>query len=121
MRPIGLERREPIDLAPFVHDVPQVQPRAGLEVARIEAAFEQEDGAAPAEVAQLLGLADVEQGEAVGALQGLEDVGDAVAVRVGLDHGPDARPGGGAARDLEIGREGVAMHERFDRPRHEPF
>ena len=41
-----------------------------------------------------------------------------MAVRVGLDDGPDARTGGGLARDLEIGGEGVAMNDRFDRPRH---
>jgi hypothetical protein len=98
--------------------VPQVQARAGLEVAPIEAAFEEEDRAAPAEAAQRLGLGDVEQREAVGTLQRGEGVGDAVAVGVGLDHGPDARARRGLARDLEIGGEGVAMNDRFDRPRH---
>ncbi len=101
-----------------VDDVPEVQARARLEVARVEAAFEQQDRAAPAELAQQLGLGDVEQREAVGALQRREDVGDAVAVGVGLDDRPDARAGRGAARDLEIGGEGVAMDQRFDRPRH---
>ena len=50
-----------------LHDVPQLQARAGLEVAPLEAAFEQQDRAAPAEVAHALGLGDVEQREAVGA------------------------------------------------------
>ena len=118
MRPVGLERGEAIDLAGLVNDVPQVQARARLEVAGVEAAFEQEDRAAPAEPAQQLGLGDVEQRETVGALQRREHVGDAVAVGVGLDHRPDARARRGVARDLEIGREGVAMNDRFDRPRH---
>ncbi len=69
VRPVGLERGEPVDLARLVDDVPQVQARAGLEVAPVEAAFEEKDRAAPAEIAQPLGLGDVEQREAVGALQ----------------------------------------------------
>jgi hypothetical protein len=118
VRPVGLERGEAIDLARLVNDVPQVQARAGLEIASVEAAFEEKDRAAPAEVAQQLGLGDVEQREAVGALQRRKCVGDAVAVGIGLDHRPDARAGRGLARDLEIGGKGVAMNDRFDRPRH---
>jgi CBS domain-containing protein len=60
----------------------------------------------------------VEQRETVGALQRGERVGDAMAIGIGLDHRPDARARRGLARDFEIGGEGVAMNDRFDRPRH---
>jgi hypothetical protein len=50
--------------------VPQVQARAQLQVARLEHAFQQQDGAAPVQRAQALGLGQVEQRKAVGAAQG---------------------------------------------------
>ena len=98
--------------------MPELQARARLEIAGVEAAFEQEDRAAPAELAHALGFGDVEQRETVGTTQRGKDIGDAVTVGVGLDHGPDLGTGRGAARDLEVGGEGVEMDERFNRPRH---
>ncbi len=118
LRPAGLERREQIDLGTAMDDVPEMQSGAGLEIAAIERAFEQQDRAAPAELAQQHSFGDVEQGEAVGALQRGIDIGDAVTVGVGLDDGPDLGAGSGRASDGEVGGEGVAMNQRFDRPRH---
>ena len=69
VRRVRLVRREHVDLRCMVHGVPQVQARADLEVARLEAAFEQQDRPAPAERAQPFGLVQVEQRKAVGALQ----------------------------------------------------
>ncbi len=65
----GLVRRQPVDLRLVVHRVPQVQARAQLEVARLEAAFEQQHRAAPAQRAHALGFGEVEQRKAVGAAQ----------------------------------------------------
>ena len=45
----GLVRGQPVDLRLAVHRVPQVQARAQLEVARLEAALEQQHRAAPAQ------------------------------------------------------------------------
>jgi hypothetical protein len=52
-----------------VHRVPQVQARAQLQVARLEAAFQQQDRPAPAQRAHAFGLGQVEQRKAVGAAQ----------------------------------------------------
>ena len=93
---VGLVRGQPVDLLVAVHHVPQVQARAQLQVARLEAALEQQHRAAPAERAHALGLGQVEQREAVGAAQAVEDALDAVAVGVGLDHRPDPGVGRGA-------------------------
>ncbi len=69
VRLVRLVRGQPVDLLVAVHHMPEVQARAQLEVARLEAALEQQDGAAPAQRAQPLGLGQVEQREAVGRAQ----------------------------------------------------
>ncbi len=97
MRPGGLVGGEPVDLLVAVHHVPEVEPRAGLEVARLEAAFEQEDRAAPAERTDPFGLGQVEQCESVGTLQARVGALDAMPVGVGLDHRPDLGIGGAFA------------------------
>ena len=121
VRPVGLQRREQVDLRRAVHDMPEIQARTRFEIASVEAAFEQQDRAAPAELAHALGFGEVEKGEAVGATERGEDVGDAVSVGIGLDDGPDPRAGSRAPGDVEIGGQGVEVDERFDRPRHAPI
>ena len=74
-----------------MHGVPHIQARAQLQVARLEHAFQQQQRAAPAQGAQALGFGQVEQGKAIGCAQGVEHALDAMAVGIGLDHGPHAR------------------------------
>ena len=93
MRLVRLVRSEPVDLLGAVHHVPQVQARAQLQIARLEHAFEQQDGAAPAQSAHTFGLGQVQQREAVGAAQAVEGAFDAVAVGICLDHRPHPRIG----------------------------
>ncbi len=113
-----LVRGQPVDLRLVVDGVPEIETRAGVEVAGIEAALEEQDRAAPAELAQQGRFLRIEQGEPVGALQAGVHVADAVAVGVGLDDRPDLGAAGGAASHREVGREGLRMDERFDRSRH---
>ncbi|MCY1241562.1 hypothetical protein D9M72_544700 [compost metagenome] len=78
------------------------------DVLRLEKAFQQQDGALPAQVAQQHGFVQVQQAEAVGAAQRGKDAADAVAVGIGLDHGPDARVRRAAADDVQvIGQRGL--------------
>ena len=69
VRHLRLVRGQHVDLLVAVHGVPQAQARAQLQVARLEHAFQQQDGAAPAQRAHPLGLGQVQQREAVGAAQ----------------------------------------------------
>ena len=118
LRPVGLVRGQPIDLRRMVDRVPELQARAGVEVAWREAAFEQQHRAAPAERANPFCLLDVEQGEAVGPLQCGVDIADTVAIRVRLDDSPHLRAGCGAPGGGQVGGEGIEVDERFDRPWH---
>ena len=118
MRVLGLVRGQPIDLRFAVHRVPQVQPRAQLEIARLEAAFEQQHRTAPAEGPHALGFGEVEQRKTVGRAQRVEHALDAVAVGIGLDHGPDARARRQAARARQVVRQRIAVDQGFDRTRH---
>ena len=81
MRPVGLVRGQHVDLGRVVHRVPEVEARTGLEIARSEAAFEQQHRPAPAERADLLGLGEIEQREASAPSIG-EGAGDAVPVGI---------------------------------------
>ena len=106
MRLVRLVRRQPVDLLLAVHHMPEVQARAGLEVARLEAAFEQQDRAAPVERAQPLGLGQVEQREAVGGAQRRKDALDAMPIGIGFDHGPQPGVGRGAPQSFEVVAQG---------------
>ena len=97
-----------------MHRVPQAQARAQLQVALLEAAFQHQDGAAPAERADALRLVEIQQREAVGASQAIERSLDAVAVGIGLDDGPDAGVGRGLAGAPEVVGEGVDVDQGFD-------
>ena len=118
MRLLGLVRGEHVDLRLVVHRVPQVQARAGFEIARLEAAFEQQHRAAPAEGANSLGFGQVEQRETVGALQTGVGALDAVAVGIGLDDGPDLRTRRRGAGALQVVRQRVGVDQGFDGARH---
>ena len=121
VRLVRLVLGEPVDLLLAVHHVPQVQARAQLQVARLEHAFEQQDGAAPVERAQRRSLGQVEQGKTVGRAQRVEGPLDAVAVGVGLDHRPDSRVGRLRARAGQVVAQGIGMDQRFDRTGHRPI
>jgi hypothetical protein len=89
VRHLRLVGGQHVDLLVAMHCVPQAQARAQLQVPRLEHAFEQKDGPAPAQVAHALGLGQVQERKAVGAAQAFVCALDAMAVRIGLDHGPD--------------------------------
>ncbi|OIQ71446.1 hypothetical protein GALL_469380 [mine drainage metagenome] len=88
VRAAAAVHRQPVDLFAAMHHVPEVEPLAQRQILRTETAFEQENGSAPAQRAQRLGLGQVEQGEAVGAAQRAIHPGDAVAVGIGLHRSP---------------------------------
>ena len=110
MRQLGLVRRQHVDLLAAVNGVPQVQSRAQLQIARLKAAFEQQDRPAPAQGAHTLGLGQVEQGKAVGGAQGLKHPLDAMTVGVGLDHRPDL----GITGEVTHARQVVAQVRSVD-------
>src|SRR5436853_489585 len=90
-RTAASEPKRSVDLLVAMHRVPQAQARTQLQVARLEHAFEQEDGTAPAQRAHAFGLLQVQQREAVGAADRFEHAVDAVAIGIGLDDGPYLR------------------------------
>ena len=102
---MGLVRRQHVDLLVAMHRVPQTQARTQLQVARLEHAFEQQDGTAPAQRAHQLGLVQVQQCKTVGRKQAREYPRDAVAIRIGLDHRPDP----GVRRGLAYTRKVMAQ------------
>ncbi len=114
MRRVGLVLGEPVDLLLAVHRVPQVQPRAQLEVALLEAAFQHQDRPAPAERADALRLVEIEQREAVRSSETIERPFYSVPVGIGLDDGPDARIRSGFAGSSDVVREGVDVDQGFD-------
>lgn len=105
----GLVGGEHVDLLVAMHGVPEVQPRAQLQVSGVENAFQQQHRAAPAEGAHALGLGQIEQREAVGAAQSFIDPLDAMAIGICLDDGPDAGFEGRAARPVEVVTQGVGV------------
>ena len=119
VRLVRLVRGQPVDLLVAVHDMPEVQPRAQLEVARLEAAFQQQHRAAPAQVAHPLRLVEVEHRQAVGTEQARPDALDAVPVGVGLDDRPQPGVGCAPACAGQVAGEGVGMDEGFDRTGHD--
>ena len=114
MRLLRLVGGQPVDLLGAVHDVPQTEARAGLEVTRLEAALEQQHRAAPAERTDALRLVEVEQGKTVRPLQAGKGTLDAVAVGVGLDDGPDPRIRRLLAGTPQVVRECVRVDQGFD-------
>jgi len=85
-----------------MHRVPELEPRAQLQVARLEHALQQQDGAAPVQRAQPLGLGQVQQREAICRPQAGVGALDAVAVGIGLDDGPDTGIGRLRAGTAEV-------------------
>ena len=59
-----------------------------VDIRRTEKAFQQQDGPRPTEFTQLNRFFEVEKTEAVGCAQSGERSRHAVAIRIGLDHGP---------------------------------
>ena len=118
MRLVRLVRGQPVDLLVAVHGVPQVEARAQLQVARLEHALQQQDRAAPAQIAHTLRLGQIEQREAVGAAQAFEGALDAVAVGIGLDDGPHPRARRGGAHLRQVVAQRAGVDGGVDRARH---
>jgi hypothetical protein len=109
VRQLRLVGGQHVDLLVAMNGVPQAQARTQLEVARIKTALQQQDGPAPVQRAQALGLGQVQQGKAVSAAQGIKDALNAMAVGIGLDDRPDlgVRRGGAGAGQVVSERFGV--------------
>ncbi len=118
VRHLRFVRGQHVDLLVAVDGVPQGQARAQLQVARLEHALDQQDGAAPAQLAHALGLAQVQQGKAVSAAQTIKHLLYAVAVGVGLDHGPDLGVSGSSACARQVVLQGRGVDTGVDGARH---
>mmetsp|Transcript_16038 Transcript_16038/g.30226 ORF Transcript_16038/g.30226 Transcript_16038/m.30226 type:complete len:250 (+) Transcript_16038:151-900(+) len=119
VRLVGLVHGQPVDLLLAMHRVPELEPRAQLQVARLEHALQQQDGAAPVQRAQPLGLGQVQQREAICRPQAGVGALDAVAVGIGLDDGPDTGIGRLRAGTAEVVGQGVGVDQGFDGARHD--
>jgi len=106
VRHLRLVGGQQVDLLVAMHRVPQAQARAQLQVTRLEHAFEQQDGATPAQGAHALGLGQVQQGKAIGRAQAFKHPLNAVPVGVGLDHGNDLALRGVAFHHGEVVAQG---------------
>jgi hypothetical protein len=118
VRHLRLVGRQHVDLLVAVHGMPQRQARAQLQVARLEHALQQQDGAAPAQVAHALGLCQVKQRKTIGGAQALKGPLDAVAVGVGLDYRPGFGIGHGLAHAREVVVQGIGVDGGVNRARH---
>jgi hypothetical protein len=118
-RHLRLVGREHLDLLVAMHGVPQPEARTQLQVAGFEHAFQQQDGAAPAQCPHPLGLVQVQQGEAVGAAHSVVGARYAVAVGIGLDDGPDLGVRGRGAQARQVVAQGFEVDGGQDRAGHE--
>ena len=114
----GLVAGQHVDLLIGVHGVPQAQARTQLQVARGKNAFEQQDRAAPAQVAHALRLIEVEQRKSVGCAQGRVDARNAVPVGIGLDNGPYLCIACCTPAALQVVVQGCGINDGFDRAWH---
>ena len=114
VRLVRLVQRQHVDLFVAMHRVPQVQPRAQLQVARLKSAFEQQYGAAPAQGAHALGFAQVQQGKAIGPTQTFKHPLDAMAIRIRLDHGPGLGIGCGLPGTAQVMAQGCGVDAGLD-------
>lgn len=85
---------------------------------RLEHAFEQQDGAAPAQLAHALGFIQVQHGKTVRRSQPLKHVFDTVAISVGFDHGPQFGIRDGLPYPLQIVANGFRMDGDSNGTRH---
>jgi hypothetical protein len=80
----------------------QPQSGDGLQVARFEASFKQQNGPRPAGIACALRLIEIEQCESIGVCECAQGTQEAMTVRICLDHCPDEPSACMAARQREI-------------------
>ena len=106
---LGFVSCQPVDLFVTMHGMPDGQARAHFQITRLEHAFEQQNRAAPAQLAYALGFFEVQHGKAVGRAQAFKQVFDTVAVSVGFDHGPQFGIGDGLPYPLQIVANGFRM------------
>ena len=109
MRHIGLVAGQHVDLLIAVHRVPEVEPRTQLKVAQFKNTFEQQDWAAPAQIAHALCFIQIQEGKAVGGAQALKGAFDAVPISVGLDDGPEPGVCDLSAAACQVVPQGGAM------------
>ena len=112
VRQLRLVGGQPVDLLVAMDRVPQAQPGTQLQVARVKAAFEQQDRTTPVQRAQALRLGQIKQCKAVGAAQGVKDSLNAVAISIGLDDSPDACIRRGSADTRQVMAEGGGVNGR---------
>ncbi len=86
----------------FVHDRRQLQRRHGVQVTRLEASFEQQDGPRPSGIARALRLIEIEQCKAIGVGKRAYCAQQAVSIRIRLDDRPDKPSARMPARKREI-------------------
>jgi hypothetical protein len=109
-------RFEPVQLFHRVHHHRQAVGGDLRQILRAEEPFQQQDGLADACLAQSHGVFQVQQCESVGhAAQPARDAHDAVAVRVGLDHGPDLRATCELATQLMVVAQRIEIDARMNR------
>ena len=110
MRHLGFVDGQHVDLLVAMHHMPQAQAGAEFQIALLEGSFQQQDGAAPAQVAHALGLGQVEQGKTVGGTQGIEHALNAVAVGIGFDHRPHTGIAGGGTGTRQVVAQGIQVN-----------
>ena len=118
MRPIGLVRGQQVDLCIVMDNVPQIQARAGFQIARLEDPLQQQDRATPAQAAHAFGFAQVQQVNTVRSTQALAGPLDAVTIRIGLDDSPQFCALGQLAHAPEVLAQGVNVDGGANRAWH---
>ena len=119
MRLVRLVQRQHVDLFVAMHGVPQVQPRAQLQVAGLKGAFEQQDRSTPAQCPNLLRFGQVQQGKTIGTPQSFKRPLNAVPVGIGLDHRPGLRVGCRLAGTGQVVAQGLGVDGGLYRTWHE--
>ena len=117
---MGFVHGEHVNLRFVVHHVPEVQARTQFQVAHFKSAFEQQNRAAPAKVAQALCLIQIQQGKTVGPSEALKRLVQAMAIGIGLDHGPHPRVACRGARARQVVGQGIEVKGGLNRARHVP-
>ena len=84
MRHLGFVDGQRVDLLVAMHHMPQAQAGAEFQIALLEGTFQQQDGAAPAQVAHALASARSSRAKPSAARRGIEHALNAVAVGIGF-------------------------------------
>ena len=102
MRYLGLVGCQHVDLLGAVNDVPEVKPRAQLQVAQLERTLQQQNRATPTQGPDALGFGQIQQCKTVGSTQGVERPLNTMSIGVGLHHRPHFGIAGCAPRQGQV-------------------